>query len=648
MVFTTKAKSDILISPVDNSEGKPAEARNAKVQHDFHYASGSSTIPFLRNAALALALALEGLAAAAEGGDITEIPFEQLLETDIVSAAKLAKQVSDAPSAVSIITARDIREYGYRTLADILNAMRGLYVSQGPYYGFLGGRGYGSPGDYAGRITLLIDGYRTSDNYYGQSYFLTDGLLDVELIDRVEYIPGPGSSSHGDSAFLGVINVITRKGKDFGAPVLSQEFGSHGWKKTRLTYGEQFANGLDLLFSASDYRNNGRDLFDPSERWERESARRYFLKATYSGWQFESAWVSRPAYDFAGVKQVDDNSFASLKYDGALSDKLRISTHAYWGQYVYKVLPDDSAGYLPYGTTGRWAGIDVKLAASWFDRHTLVFGSEYRNDYRQDSWDLGYDPVNIYHARKTLSLYAYDDIQLTSNLQINLGGRFDSRDNGSRTLSPRGAVIYSPRAGTTLKLSTGIAHRQPTQFEESYYTAPQVERVRTSEFVWEEHLGPRTRLTGSLYRYRVDQCGYWCGEQFIRTRGAELEFEHRWENGAHLRASLANQNARDGDGARMANVPARIAKLNFGFPIAGEALHFGAGARYISDRLDTNGENAPAGAIADFTLSGKWRALSVILSARNVFNKHYLDLTPGGGYPVDGRNYWLQLSLDLK
>ncbi len=176
--------------------------------------------------------------------DITELPFEQLLTTEIITADKLARQISDAASAVSIVTAQDIRAFGYRSLSDILNSMRGLWMSHDISYGYLGGRGYGAPGDYAGRITLLIDGYRAPESYYGQSFFGSEGFLDVELIERVEYIPGPGSSSYGDSAFLGVINVITKHGKDFNSTQLSREFGSHNWQKNRLTSGKEFANGL--------------------------------------------------------------------------------------------------------------------------------------------------------------------------------------------------------------------------------------------------------------------------------------------------------------------------------------------------------------------------------------------------------------------
>ena len=94
---------------------------------------------------------------AARPPELISLPFEQLLDMEYVPASKMARQITDAPSAVSIVTADDIRAYGYRTLAEIFNSLPGLYT---PYDGSiwtLGGRGFGRPGDYTGRVLLMID-----------------------------------------------------------------------------------------------------------------------------------------------------------------------------------------------------------------------------------------------------------------------------------------------------------------------------------------------------------------------------------------------------------------------------------------------------------------------------------------------------------
>ncbi len=130
---------------------------------------------------------------------------ETLLFQDIPSvfgASKYEQKVSEAPSSISIVTAEDIKKYGYRTLADILRSVRSFYISYDRSYSYAGARGFGRPGDYNSRILVLIDGHRSNDNVYDGALLGTEGVIDVDLIDRVEIIRGPGSSLYGSNAFL--------------------------------------------------------------------------------------------------------------------------------------------------------------------------------------------------------------------------------------------------------------------------------------------------------------------------------------------------------------------------------------------------------------------------------------------------------------
>ena len=158
---------------------------------------------------LGVLLAFRPVAGVAQD-DLTALPFEELLRRDFVSASRLARQVSDSPAAVSIVTADDIRAYGYRTLAEVINSMRGLYTTDERTYHYMGGRGFGDVEDYAGRVMLLIDGYAVQDNLFDQAYIDESGLIDLELVERVEYVPGTGSVTYGNNALLGILNVVTR------------------------------------------------------------------------------------------------------------------------------------------------------------------------------------------------------------------------------------------------------------------------------------------------------------------------------------------------------------------------------------------------------------------------------------------------------
>ena len=150
--------------------------------------------------------------------DLADMSLEELMLIDVDSvygASGFKQKVTEAPASVTIITSEDIQRYGYRTLADILRNVQGFYVTYDRNYSYLGVRGYGLPGQYNSSIALLIDGHRLNDNIFDGALIGTEFPLDVDLIDRVEVIRGPNSSLYVASAFLGVINIITKQRAGF-------------------------------------------------------------------------------------------------------------------------------------------------------------------------------------------------------------------------------------------------------------------------------------------------------------------------------------------------------------------------------------------------------------------------------------------------
>src|ERR1700691_689231 len=149
--------------------------------------------------------------------DLADMSLEELMQINVDSvygASGFKQKITEAPASVTVITSEDIQRYGYRTLADILRNVTGFYVSYDRNYSYLGVRGYGLPGQYNSSISLLIDGHRLNDNIFDAALIGTEFPLDIDLIDRVEVIRGPNSSLYVASAFLGVINIITKQGRD--------------------------------------------------------------------------------------------------------------------------------------------------------------------------------------------------------------------------------------------------------------------------------------------------------------------------------------------------------------------------------------------------------------------------------------------------
>ena len=73
--------------------------------------------------------------------DLSDLSIEQLMQIQVATvygASKYEQKVTEAPSSISIVTADEIRKYGYRTLADILRSQRSFYVTYDRNYSYVG------------------------------------------------------------------------------------------------------------------------------------------------------------------------------------------------------------------------------------------------------------------------------------------------------------------------------------------------------------------------------------------------------------------------------------------------------------------------------------------------------------------------------
>jgi outer membrane receptor protein involved in Fe transport len=607
--------------------------------------------------------------------DLTALPFETLVNTEVFSASKLAKQVSESHTAVSIVTAEDIRTHGYQTLADVIGGMRGLFTTYDRRYQYISGRGNGAAGNFTGRLMVLLDGLSVQDNLYNQAYVGHDGLVDLELVERVEYIPGPGSVAHGNNALLGVINVITKKGADLNATQVATEWMSRGGKKQRITHGQRLANGADVLLSVSRMGSDGQPaLYFPyfdavgqshgvARNLDAEHGTRLLGKFAFEGLSLQAAWATRDKlvpyvpseHDqrFNLFRQLKDTSgFVSARYDATLSAQLKSSTQVYTASYENGGMfeyegSQPKAQYLKSRIGGRWWGLDQTFVSNAWAGHTLVWGGGYRRDDKQQySWDLytadrtfSYvDPDAYDYTTRLLNLFVADDYALSDQVRLNAGLRYDRATIDDCSVapcrthampvqwSPRLAVAFTPTAHTSWKFSYSRSFRLPTANDMPILGRDrlhQVARVNLTEAVVLHDLTPLTRLTGSLYSFGVS------GEYLVdaltgrpdynaraRTSGAEVQVDTETAQLVRLRASLAWQLARDHTGAQQVNSPHTLAKLLASVPVADSRFRIGLETLWVGTRLTSPLRDARNVAVAPARRLGGYGLVNLTVSSQ--------------------------------
>lgn len=637
--------------------------------------------------------------------DLTEMKLEDLMNIKVESvygASKHLQKVTEAPASVTIVTSEEIRKYGYRTLADILRSVRGFYVSYDRNYSYVGVRGFSRPGDYNCRILLLVDSHRINENLYDSASIGTEFPLDVDLIDRVEIVRGPSSSIYGTNAFFGVINVITKRGRDLKGAELSGDLASFGTGLGRASYGNKFKNGLEILLSSSFYHSRGqrrlyyKEFDSPdtnhgiAENTDHDQFGQFFANLAYRDFSLQAVYGSRekgiPTASFDTVfndprnRTTDAQGYLDLKYERSFGNQWELLGRLYYDQYNYVGdymydSPESATPSLVMNKDvgrGKWWGGELKIAKTFLERHKFTLGSEFRHNLEQDQINYDVTPFFQYfddrRNSKFWGLYLQDEITLRKDLVLNAGVRHDRYATFGGTTNPRLGLIYSPFKKTTLKLLYGDAFRAPNVYELFYYGSSQKsnpnlkpETIKTYEVVWEQYLGKRFRVAAAGFHYNieglinqqtdpVDGLLVFRNTEKVSAEGLELELEKKWAWGLEGGLNYIFQDAESQTfGGQLTNSPKHLGRFNLSVPLVKKKLFASMDVQYVGQRKTLAGNYTGAYVVPNFTLFSRnlLKGWQISAGLYNLFNKRYGD--PGSHdnrqdiIEQDGRSFRLKI-----
>jgi iron complex outermembrane receptor protein len=630
--------------------------------------------------------------------DLAALDLEQLMQLEIVVAgSKRAQNTRAVPSFVSVVTAADIAQHGYRTLADVLKTLSSFYVTNDRNYSYVGVRGFERSGDYNSRVLLLLNGVRTNDNVSSQAYIGEDFIVDVDLIDRIEVIRGPSAAIYGSNAIFAVINVVTKSGAALDGGEVVANAASFNTYGGRLSYGKVLAGGVDLLASASYSDSRGQRLyyseFDSpatnggfANRSDGESFHKFLSTLTKGDFSLQLSRVVRDkgiptapygsAFNDPRTTSQDGLSLASISYTTQFAKGSSLSARVNAGHWTNGAdfSLDPALSVVTLANVGEWVGADVDATRALGARHFVTVGADVTDNFRQNMTVSDPTPggasTDVRNQSQNFGLFGQDQIKLLDNLTLHAGARYDRYNTFGSAVSPRVALIYDIDSATTVKALFGRAFRAPNEYELHYDNTAvegnpdlQPERIETLELTAQRLLGPGVLISANAFRNRLDRLitqEFDLSEQLlafvnageIESKGAEFRIAVNRGHGVTGLLSYSLQRSEDrATRTSLQNSPRHLWKLNLAVPLLGRDLTAGLDAQYVSALGTLAGNESRPYTLTNVSLLAPRLGgrLALTATAYNLFDVRYSN--PGSAAHVqdtiqqDGRSFRVKTAL---
>ena len=619
-----------------------------------------------------------------------EMSMSDLMNQKVITASKYAQNTTEAASSIGTITSDEIKNFGYKTLGEVLNSQRGMYLSNDKNYLYVGSRGFSRPTDYNNRIVIMIDGHIMNEVVYGSAFMGNELGINLDNVDRIEIIRGPGASVYGSGAMLNIINIIMKKGSETDGLTLSAGKGSFGKNDLSAIFGKKTKNtdfsisgtggtykGEDYYFSELDApeTNNG---ISTGMDWEKYIGLQTGI--THKNFKLSGAFSSRSKgiptgafnTDLTGkVQSLDDRYFIEASYRKEISKKSSVFFRSYYDDYSYRgSYPSGGENYFD-ASYGRWAGTEIQYYVEAGKRNIITAGFEFkhiiRSDYKEWSDDTTYFNQNF--PSSFFSFYAQDQIKIMKNLNLSAGLRYDFYSVFGQAASPRLALVYSYSKASSLKLLYSEAFRIPNVYEsfyeshDSHKTNPDIksEKIRATELAWSHKLAGSFYGTLSLYTFStfnlIDQLldesdGLTIFSNIGKATGTGAEYEFRYKNLINKNQAFLNlsiQKSTDNNKNKLSNSPGFMVKSGFVFAVS-KYFNVVPEFFYESGRETLAGNKTEEAYLINLGINtGRFmKYFEASLKTRNILNTKYY--YPGGYEHLqdaliqDSRNIYLKLT----
>lgn len=407
--------------------------------------------------------------------DLTNLNLDDLANIQVTTASRKAESLFGVASAISVVTAEDIKRAGANNIPEALRLVPGVNVAQLDAQRYaVSVRGFN--GQYASRLLVLIDGRSIYNTLFGGVYW-EDNNVSMADIERIEVIRGPGGTLWGANAVNGIINVITKNAKDTQGGQLDAEFGSEVSAATgSLRYGTKIGKGYVRL-TGSGLKRNQTEAFtggDGNDDWsggrlsfrydsDAEAKQRLSLQGSFFGHDY----LQTGAYPQGAAPNIATITERNLSTGGYLQAKLT-QDHADGSSTSVSGFFHNENRYLsPHGRARvSTFDFDAQHALPTKGAHNIQFGLGYRmisDDYTSEENFL----VDKKSTFDTVTGFIQDDIRFSPTVKLTLGTKLENNSFTGWEVQPSVRLALTPNENKTYWLALSRAVQIPNRIDDN-------------------------------------------------------------------------------------------------------------------------------------------------------------------------------------
>jgi iron complex outermembrane receptor protein len=443
--------------------------------------------------------------------DYFELSIEELLNIEPNIGSFSQETVASSPSVISIFTEQEIQALGVTELYELMNYVPGFQSVEGEFIS--GHKKLQSRGVYldSGYVLVLRDGVPVNEVSFGKADVYAPSI-DLATVEKVEIIRGPGSALYGSNAFLGVINLISKKSNDITISTGNNQYS----QIVANTYSTVADGKLALNWSVKSKEGDigTPSQLDSSETWTKnQSIPKSSDLNVNINWQ-KAGFDVRYLFDqYSTDKGVNlegyhpsnyfkaDNHLFSSRYKTQLSPSSNVDL-----TLVYKDQTIESAGFIQSGFAAPFSQ-DFLTGPYWqtdFIQGKVKFHNKVSNNFEVDfgvEWQkakhkkTGVATTHITPDGQSaipLDQYYLGEVQAFDNLgdfeslnaaieagtvfvqgkylidnksTLHVGGRYQEYNSAGGSFTPRIALVRQLNSSSQIKFNYAEAFRAPVTNE---------------------------------------------------------------------------------------------------------------------------------------------------------------------------------------